>query len=157
MAGPQPAQFEAFGNVAEESVLPNAVVQFKRFEIVFPIWPQSGHQELPHGWDWHHWTVTLQRIANPGQVPYGNFLADWQAISYGRHSAEHSWTYNLTIFHGENPLRDFELGRGGIGCGVTPGVFQGRIPAQEGQGLPEAYFGLITKVRLRGSGLQSTC
>jgi hypothetical protein len=94
------ADFRAFGTCHEANIEPGSPIQFRRFNIDFPIQP-SGRQDCPHGWNWDYFTITFQRITAPDRPPFATFFADWKAQSYGRWSGDSSlkslWTFDVVL------------------------------------------------------------
>lgn len=149
--------FYAFGSLISDSGS-DGEIHIKKFDISFPV-NREGRQDAPHGWHWTRWTVTLNRIMQPGQRPFVTFLADWECHSYGRWSGDYTpWEFRLATFQGENLLSEFKLGQSLIGCSTTSKVFKGICPPPEPTvGFPLELFENIDKVRLYGAGNQEAC
>lgn len=145
------AEFKQPGVLVREELDPGSPVQFKEFNFA----PRFG----PHGWWYERFVVSLQRFSPQGSTPaFATFYAEWTVGSYGRHSDNQVWPYDLILIAGSTPLRRIHMGSAGIPCFKASGRFQGSIPPPvHNQDFPLPYFGLITNVRLDSQGLQESC
>lgn len=154
-------EFKAFGRLADQSLEPGAELQFKRFDIDFPL-QSSGRQDAPHGWHWNRWIFTLSQISRPGTQSVLTFLCDWECQSYGRWSGDRTpWEFHIVLYNDDTPLVRLVVGRALINCGNTAGTFppdgQPGKPGFPDTPISSEYFKLTNRVRLDGHGNQESC
>ena len=147
-----PSSMKPFNAVCRLSVMGNLTIPAGSPELQIKTFTFPDALMVVDGWFYNNFVFSLRRHSPPAPArAKGEYIADWQVSSNGRHSCGPHANYVVTLFAGSTPIIGLNLGN----QMVPPFSVQQRVPATLvpdnpawPTGFPAELFNLIDSARL---------